>query len=71
MKEKDAQNLITLDTLLKQEEVITTETVHKIIKENFGVDYSYKQVRIIVKSLGYSYSPKKDVVLTALLVTFL
>ena len=48
--------VVELEKILKQEEVITTETVHKIIKKNFGVDYSYKQVRIIVKSLGYSYS---------------
>ena len=47
---------IELEKLLQQEEVITTEIVHKIIKDNFGVDYSHKQVRIIVKSLGYSYS---------------
>ena len=47
---------IELEKILEQEEVITTESVHKIIKENFGVDYTHKQVRIIVKSLGYSYS---------------
>ena len=47
---------IKLEKLLEQEEVITTEIVHKIIKDNFGIDYSHKQVRIIVKSLGYSYS---------------
>lgn len=45
-----------LDKILQQEEVITTEIAHKIIKDNFGVDYSFKQVRIIVKNLGYSYS---------------
>ena len=45
-----------LEKLLEQEDVITTEIVHKIIKDNFGVDYSHKQVRIIVKSLGYTYS---------------
>ena len=47
---------IELEKLLEQEDVITTEIVHKIIKDNFGVDYSHKQVRIIVKSLGYTYS---------------
>lgn len=45
-----------LDKMLQKEEVITTEIAHKIIKDNFGVDYSFKQVRIIVKNLGYSYS---------------
>lgn len=46
----------TLKELLEQEEVLTTEKAHKIIKENFGVDYTLKQVRIIVKSFGYTYS---------------
>lgn len=46
----------TLKELLEQQEVLTTEKVHKIIKENFGVDYTLKQVRIIVKSFGYIYS---------------
>lgn len=45
-----------LKKILEQEEVLTTEIVHKIIKDNFGVDYTFKQIRIIVKDLGYSYS---------------
>ena len=45
-----------LKELLEQEDVLTTEKVHKIIKENFGIDYTLKQVRIIVKSFGYTYS---------------
>ena len=44
-----------LKELLEQEEVLTTEKAHKIIKENFDVDYTLKQVRIIVKSFGYTY----------------
>ena len=47
---------LELSKLLEKEDVLTTEIVHKIIKDNFGVDYTFKQVRIIVKSLGYSYS---------------
>ena len=47
---------LELSKLLEKEDVLTTDIVHKIIKDNFGVDYTFKQVRIIVKSLGYSYS---------------
>ncbi|MBQ6143192.1 MAG: hypothetical protein IJI84_01695, partial [Clostridia bacterium] len=41
---------LELSKLLEKEDVLTTEIVHKIIKDNFGVDYTFKQVRIIVKS---------------------
>ena len=47
---------LELEKILEKEDVLTTEIFHKIIKKKFGVDYTYKQVRIIVKNLGYSYS---------------
>ena len=46
---------IKLEKLLEQEEVITTEIVHKIIKDNFGVDYSYKQIKIIASHVYFKH----------------
>ncbi|MDR3223945.1 MAG: winged helix-turn-helix domain-containing protein [Methanobrevibacter sp.] len=34
---------------------LSTRKVHAFIKENFKVDYSLKQVHLIVHKLGYTY----------------
>ena len=44
-----------LDELMYKEPFLTTIKVHKMIKDNFNVDYSLKQVREIVHKLDYSY----------------
>jgi len=44
-----------LDELMHKEPFLTTRKVHEMIKDNFNVEYSLKQVREIVHKLGYSY----------------
>lgn len=41
-------------TMLKTQH-ITTEKLHEIILNNFNIDYSLKQTRIIAHQLGFSY----------------
>ena len=40
---------------MHNEPFLTTRKVHELIKNNFNVEYSMKQVREIVHKLGYSY----------------
>ena len=40
---------------MHNEPFLTTRKVHELIKDNFNVEYSMKQVREIVHKLGYSY----------------
>ena len=44
-----------LDELMCGEQYLTTRKVHKLIKDNFNVEYSTKRVTEIVHKLGYSY----------------
>jgi len=44
-----------LDELMYEEDFLTTPKVHKMIQDNFNVEYSLKQVREIVHKLEYSY----------------
>ena len=45
-----------LNQLLCQKSVWTTEEVRLLIKKEFGVEYTPKQIRIIVKTLGMRYA---------------
>jgi transposase len=42
--------------LLKGKDVWTTDEVRILISNEFGVDYSLKQVRIIAKRMGMKYA---------------
>jgi transposase len=44
-----------LDEMMYEEQYLNTHKLHKMIKEEFDVEYSLKQVREIVHKLGYSY----------------
>ena len=44
-----------LDELMRDEHNLTTKKVHKMILTHFNVDYSLKQVRVIIHKLGYSF----------------
>ncbi|MCC7554295.1 MAG: helix-turn-helix domain-containing protein [Methanobacteriaceae archaeon] len=43
-----------LDKFISNTESLSTQDVHKYIKDNFNVDYSLKQVRKIINKLNYS-----------------
>ena len=45
-----------LNQLLSQKNVWTTEGVRLLIEKEFGVEYTLKQIRIIVKALGMRYA---------------
>lgn len=45
-----------LHTFLKQKDVWTTDEVRLLIFNEFGVEYTFKQVRIITKNLGMKYA---------------
>ena len=45
-----------LRQLLSQKYVWTTEEVRLLIEKEFGVEYTPKQIRIIVKTLGMRYA---------------
>lgn len=47
---------VILDNLIQKTPNMTMKDVHELILKNFNVDYSMKQVGIIVKNLGYNYS---------------
>ena len=42
--------------LLLETNFLTTEKAHRIIKENFGLDFTLKHVRTILHQLDYYYS---------------
>ena len=42
--------------LLKEKEVWTTDEVRHLILKEFDVEYTLKQVRIMVKKLGMKYA---------------
>ena len=44
-----------LDEIMINESFLSTRKVHKIIKEQFNIDYSINRIPAIVKKLGYSY----------------
>ena len=44
-----------LDEIMINESFLSTRKVHKIIKEQFNIDYSITRIPAIVKKLGYSY----------------
>ncbi|MDR3222206.1 MAG: winged helix-turn-helix domain-containing protein [Methanobrevibacter sp.] len=44
-----------LDEWMSHNHYLNTRKVHAFIKENFKVDYSLKQVTLIVHKLGYTY----------------
>jgi transposase len=44
-----------LDEMMIKDDYLTTPKVHKMIKDEFNVEYSLKQVREIVHKLGYSF----------------
>jgi len=41
--------------IIENEENLTVQRAHQIIKDRYGVDYSLRQVKRIVKSGGYNY----------------
>ena len=45
-----------LNQLLGQKSVWTTEEVRLFVEKEFGVEYTPKQIRIIVKTLGMRYA---------------
>jgi putative transposase len=45
-----------LPELLQKREHWTTEEVRRLIQDEFGVEYTLKQVRIILKKLGMQYA---------------
>ena len=45
-----------LRSLLEKQDNWTTKDVQKLISKKFGVDYSMKQVRIILKGFGMNYA---------------
>ncbi|AEH61273.1 Transposase-like protein [Methanosalsum zhilinae DSM 4017] len=54
-----AEELVELTELLRQEEKWTTNDVHDLILENFNVEYSLKQVRVILNKLGLEKIDKR------------
>ena len=42
--------------ILLETPYLTTEKAHKIIKETFGFDFTFKHVRTILHQLDYYYS---------------
>ena len=45
-----------LDALFFETEYLTTEKAHKIIKDKFNLDFTFKHVRTILHQLDYFYS---------------
>ena len=45
-----------LDAIFLETEFLTTEKAHKIIKDTFGLDFTFKHVRTILHHLDYYYS---------------
>lgn len=45
-----------LDAIFFETEFLTTEKAHKIIKDNFGLNFTLKHVRTILHQLDYYYS---------------
>ena len=45
-----------LDKIIEESSNLTMTDVKHIVKEKFNVDYSLKQITIIVRKLGYNYS---------------
>ena len=50
------KQLKELDELIMSENNLSMKDVHDIIKNHFKVDYSMKQVGVITKKLGYTYT---------------
>lgn len=48
--------LIELDKIIEKTPNISMKDVHLLVNEKFNVNYSLKQIGIIVKKLGYNYS---------------
>jgi putative transposase len=44
--------------LLREKNVWTTDEIRLLISNKFGVEYTLKQVRIIVKKFGMKYAKK-------------
>ena len=53
LSEEDKEKL---DILFFETPFLTTEKAHKIIKDNFGLDFTPKHVRTILHQLDYDYS---------------
>ena len=53
LSEEDKEKL---DVLFFETEFLTTEKAHKIIKKEFGLDFTFKHVRTILHQLDYHYS---------------
>lgn len=53
LSEEDKEKL---DILFFETKFLTTEKAHKIIKDNFGLDFTFKHVRTILHQLDYYYS---------------
>lgn len=57
LTEEDKVNLTKiLDEKIENNEALSMKDIHKIILDEFDVDYSLKQVGVIIKKLGYAYS---------------
>lgn len=50
------EDKIKLKDMMINTDYLTTEKLHKMINDEFGVNYSLKQTRIIAHQLGFSYS---------------
>jgi transposase len=49
------KQLEELDNWMRKKEYLVTNDVYFYIKDNFGIDYSLKQVRRIIKKLNYTW----------------
>ena len=52
----NSQQKEKLIQLLKQKDVWTTDEVKSLIQDEFGVEYTLKQIRIIVRKFGMKYA---------------
>jgi putative transposase len=52
----NSQQREKLVQLLKQKDVWTTDEVKSLITDEFGVEYTLKQIRIIVRKFGMKYA---------------
>ena len=47
---------VELDNIIENTPNLSMKNVQQIIKEKFNVEYSLKQIGVIVRKLGYNYS---------------
>ena len=50
------EQLIELDKIIEKTPNMSMKDVYLLVKEKFNVEYSMKQIGVIIKKLGYNYS---------------